>query len=93
MEATTPATVLVHKVLHLQDKSAQEEMFLRMNELKRVCNPEFDKSHAEYLQDDDWAGRSFMRAIAESALLADRASHILLRPVLIELKKECPKPA
>ena len=43
-----------------------------------------------------WAeenGSSFLRTTAEAALLADLKHYNLLRPVLLELKKEWPKPA
>ena len=43
-----------------------------------------------------WAeenGSSFLRAVAEAALFADLKNYALLCPILLELKKEWPKPA
>ena len=43
-----------------------------------------------------WAeenGSSFLKTTAEAALIADLQHYNLLRPVLLELKKEWPKPA
>ena len=36
---------------------------------------------------------SFLRTIAEASFMADLKNYHLLRPVLLELKKEWPKPA
>ncbi len=36
---------------------------------------------------------SFLRAISEAAMVADLKHYNLLRPTLLELKKEWPKPA
>jgi hypothetical protein len=38
------------------------------------------------------SGNSFLKVTAEAALLADLKHYDLLRPVLLELKKEWPKP-
>ena len=42
-----------------------------------------------------WAeeqGTSFLRKLAEAAMIADIPHYRQLRPVLIAMKKECPKP-
>jgi hypothetical protein len=43
-----------------------------------------------------WAGErgtSFLRTVSEAAFVADLKQYSLLRPVLVELKKEWPKQA
>jgi len=42
-----------------------------------------------------WAldnGSGFLQRIAESAMVADIRHYHLMRPILLELMKECPKP-
>jgi hypothetical protein len=42
-----------------------------------------------------WAekhGTNFLRKLAEAAMTADTPHYLLLRPVLIAMKTECPKP-
>jgi len=40
----------------------------------------------------DQHGTNFLRKLVEAAMTADIPNYLLLRPVLIELKKEWPKP-
>jgi hypothetical protein len=47
----------------------------------------------DWLRWADEHGSSFLRAIAEAAFVADLKHYSLLRPVLLELMKELPKPA
>ena len=56
---------------------------------------DLDASHAS-MEQLRWAeenGSSFLKATAEAALIADLKHYNLLRPVLLELKKEWPRPA
>jgi hypothetical protein len=58
-----------------------------------MISPSTDSELHDWLR---WAkenGSSFLVATAEAALLADLKHYDLLRPVLLELKKEWPKPA
>lgn len=47
-----------------------------------------DPELRDWLREVSEHGSNFMRAIAEAAFLADLKSYNLLRPVLLELKKE-----
>jgi hypothetical protein len=57
-----------------------------------VISPTADEELREWLRWAEGNGSNFLRAMAESALTADQLHYDLLRPVLLELKKEYPKP-
>jgi hypothetical protein len=51
-----------------------------------------DEELHDWLYWAEESGNSFLKVTAEAALLADLKHYDLLRPVLLELKKEWPKP-
>jgi hypothetical protein len=53
--------------------------------------PATDEELHDWLRWAEENGSSFLRTTAETALIADLKHYNLLRPVLLELKKECPK--
>lgn len=58
-----------------------------------MCSAHNDLELHDWLR---WAfdyGSGFLKTTAEAALIADLKHYNLLRPVLLELKKEWPKPA
>ena len=54
--------------------------------------PTADVELHDWLRWAEESGSSFLRTTAEAALIADLEHYNLLRPVLIELKREWPKP-
>ena len=58
-----------------------------------VILPATDEELHDWLRWAVESGSSFLRTTAEAALIADLQHYNLLRPVLLELKKEWPKPA
>jgi hypothetical protein len=60
---------------------------------KLMISPATDEELYGWLHRVETNGPGFLRAMAEAALLADLKHYSLLRPVLLELKKEWPKPA
>jgi hypothetical protein len=55
--------------------------------------PATDVELHDWLRWAEEKGSSFLKATAEAALIADLKHYNLLRPVLLELKREWPKPA
>lgn len=55
--------------------------------------PAADEELHDWLRWAEENGGSFLRTTAEAALIADLRHYNLLRAVLLELKKEWPKPA
>lgn len=55
--------------------------------------PSEDVELLDWLRWAEESGSSFLKVTAEAALIADLKHYNLLRPVLLELKKEWPKPA
>jgi hypothetical protein len=58
-----------------------------------MCSVYDDVELLDWLRWAEENGTSFLRTIAEAAFTADIPHYLLLRPVLLELKKEWPKPA
>jgi hypothetical protein len=57
-----------------------------------IC-PAADEELHDWLRWAEENGSSFLKATAEAALTADLAHYNLLRPVLLELKRDWPQPA
>ena len=57
------------------------------------CSAYTDTELHRWLRWSQENGPSFLRMTAEAALIADLKHYNLLRPVLLELKKEWPSPA
>jgi len=55
--------------------------------------PATDEQLHDWLRWAEENGSSFLKTTAEAALIADVKHYNLLRPVLLELKREWPKPA
>ena len=55
--------------------------------------PATDEELHDWLRWAEENGSSFLMATAEAALIADLKHYNLLRPVLLELKREWPQPA
>ena len=55
--------------------------------------PATDEELHHWLRWAEEHGSSFHKTMAEAALIADLKHYNLLRPLLLELKKESPKPA
>jgi len=53
--------------------------------------PSTDEELHDWLRWAEENGRSFLKTTAEAALIADLKHYNLLRPVLLELKREWPK--
>lgn len=53
-----------------------------------TCSAYTDTELRDWLRSTDQQGSGFLQVIAEAALVADLRSYKLLRPVLLELKKE-----
>ena len=58
-----------------------------------MISPAADVELHNWLRWAEENGSSFLKATAEAALIADLRHYNLLRPVLLELKKEWPKAA
>jgi hypothetical protein len=58
-----------------------------------IIPPADDEELHDWLRGADEFGSGFLKAVAEAAMLADFRDYNRLRPVLLELKKEWPKPA
>jgi len=58
-----------------------------------MISPAPDEELYDWLRWAEENGSSFLKTTAETALLADLKHYNLLRPVLLELKSEWPKPA
>jgi hypothetical protein len=58
-----------------------------------MCSVYEDVELLDWLRWADEHGSGFLRAIAEASMSADLPHYLLLRPVLLELKREWPKPA
>ena len=57
-----------------------------------IC-PSTDGELYDWLRWAEESGSSFLKTTAEAALIADLGHYNLLRPVLLERKREWPKPA
>jgi hypothetical protein len=55
--------------------------------------PAADVELHDWLRWAEGNGSGFLKATAEAALIADLKHYNLLRPVLLELKREWPQPA
>ena len=58
-----------------------------------MISPAADEELHDWLRWAEENGSSFLKATAEAALIADLKHYHLLRPVLLELKKEWPRPS
>ena len=58
-----------------------------------MISPATDEELHDWLHWAEENGTSFLKVTAEAALLADLKHYNLLRPVLLELKREWPQPA
>ena len=58
-----------------------------------MISPADDEELHGWLRWAEETGSSCLKTTAEAALLADLKHYNLLRPVLLELKREWPKPA
>jgi hypothetical protein len=58
-----------------------------------VILPAADVELHDWLRWAEEDGSSFVKTMAEAALIADLKHYNLLRPALLELKREWPKPA
>jgi hypothetical protein len=57
-----------------------------------MISPATDEELHDWLRWSDENGSCFLKATAEAALLADLRHYNLLRPVLLELKREWQEP-
>jgi len=57
-----------------------------------MCSAYDDVELLAWLRWAEKHGTNFLRKLAETAMTADIPHYLLLRPVLIAMKKECPKP-
>jgi hypothetical protein len=58
-----------------------------------MISPADDEELHDWLRWAEEIGSGFLKTTAEAALIADLKHYNLLRPVLLELKKEWPKSA
>lgn len=58
-----------------------------------MISPATDEELHDWLRWAEENGSSFLKTTAEAALIADIEHYNLLRPVLLALKSEWPKPA
>ena len=58
-----------------------------------MCSAYDDVELLDWLRWSVESGPSFLRTIAEGAFMSDLKNHRLIRPALLELKQEWPKPA
>jgi len=56
-----------------------------------MISPAADEELHDWLRWAEEEGSGFLKSAAEAALTADLKHYNLLRPVLLELKRECPK--
>jgi hypothetical protein len=57
-----------------------------------MISPAADMELRDWLRSAEKNGSSFLKAIAEAASMSNLRHYDLLRPVLLELKKEYPEP-
>lgn len=60
---------------------------------KLIISPAADEELHDWLRWANETGSAFLRSITDAALAADLKHYNLLRPILLELKKEWPRPA
>lgn len=58
-----------------------------------MITPATDEELHHWLRWAEENGSGFLKTTVEAALIADQKHYNLLRPVLLELKREWPKPA
>jgi hypothetical protein len=58
-----------------------------------MCSVHEDRALYDWLRWAEESGPSFLRTMAEASFMADLKNYNLLQPVLLELKKDWPKPA